>query len=55
MADILVFPVPLLPVSSNLLRVVEIAFAHIGWGIAVVHAVKERPAQLVFQVFKILA
>ena len=54
-ADILVLPVPLLPVSSNLLRVVEIAFPHIGWGVAVVPAVKERPSQLVFQVLKIFA
>ena len=54
-ADILVLPVPLLPVSSNLLRVVEIAFPHIGWGVAVVPSVKERPSQLVFQVLKIFA
>ena len=54
-ADVLVLPVPLLPVSSNLLRIVKISFTHIGWGVAVVPAVKKRPAQLVFQVLKILA
>ena len=50
MSDIVVFLHPLIAAGNDLFGVVEVAFTHVGWVVAVFVAAEQRSAETFFQV-----